>query len=408
MRHCDRSPHGRSPLAGGLRPCRGAALLVATVLVCVGAGSAPAQSPEPTQLPDSFEAQAKRKFRKAQNRPIKLGTSGSNLLDQTATHCCGGTLGALVEKNGIRYVLSNNHVIARLNKGRRGEPIIQPGLIDQPRTCIVPEPESETVAQLSAKKRIRFGLSRQNKVDAAIAEVRPGAVDPDGRIIKLGVPGDTPVEPRVGMAVKKVGRTTGLRRGSVVAVNARATVDFLEECGSDVVRTARFVDQFIVMGNQNSFSGGGDSGSVVYRDVESCPSPVGLLFAGDGTYTLASPATTVLKVMGNREPTGEVAFVGCRSSAQGDFQAAGLSGRRPIVDEREVEAATRVIERRERQLFATPGVEAVGVGVTLSGPLAPAILVFVSRDREEMLGVLPAELDEHAVEVIPSGRFIAY
>ena len=68
-----------------------------------------------------------RKHRKRQKRPIKLGISGGNILDSTfffgLQFCCSGTLGALVEKNGTLYVLSNNHVLARVNRGEVGEPI---------------------------------------------------------------------------------------------------------------------------------------------------------------------------------------------------------------------------------------------------------------------------------------------
>ena len=81
--------------------------------------------------PIEADAQGKAKFRREQNRPIKLGTSGGSARDRTvfadSTACCSGTLGGLVEKNGKLYVLSNNHVIARINKGKKGEAIIQPG-----------------------------------------------------------------------------------------------------------------------------------------------------------------------------------------------------------------------------------------------------------------------------------------
>ena len=53
----------------------------------------------------------------AQNLPIILGTSGGNADDKVTqggrTTCCSGTLGSLVVRNGINYILSNNHVLAR-------------------------------------------------------------------------------------------------------------------------------------------------------------------------------------------------------------------------------------------------------------------------------------------------------
>src|SRR5205809_920420 len=52
-------------------------------------------------------------------------------------YCCGGTLGSLVQVNGVQYIMSNYHVfesdIVTGGNGiiaQNGDPIIQPGLID--------------------------------------------------------------------------------------------------------------------------------------------------------------------------------------------------------------------------------------------------------------------------------------
>src|SRR5687768_13564337 len=47
-----------------------------------------------------------------QERPIKLGVSGGNATDVANGFCCSGTLGALVQKGGSRFILSNTHVFA--------------------------------------------------------------------------------------------------------------------------------------------------------------------------------------------------------------------------------------------------------------------------------------------------------
>jgi len=41
-----------------------------------------------------------------------------------------GTLGCLVQKDGVQYILSNNHVLANSNDARIGDPIYQPGVYD--------------------------------------------------------------------------------------------------------------------------------------------------------------------------------------------------------------------------------------------------------------------------------------
>ena len=41
-----------------------------------------------------------------------------------------GTLGCLVRKGGVTYILSNNHVLANSNAASPGDPILQPGPYD--------------------------------------------------------------------------------------------------------------------------------------------------------------------------------------------------------------------------------------------------------------------------------------
>ena len=153
-----------------------------------------------------------------QARPIQLGTSGGNANDFFSCglldYCASGTLGALVHRGGRKFILSNNHVLARSNDGTVGDDITQPGLIDS--QC---EPAG-AVADLSAFVRLKFDGSA-NTADAAIAEVRLGQVDESGAILDIGIPSATPVEASPGMRVKKSGRTTGLTKGRVLAVKIR-------------------------------------------------------------------------------------------------------------------------------------------------------------------------------------------
>ena len=72
-----------------------------------------------------------------QTAPIQLGTSGGWRSDLANGYCCGGTLGSLVQVNGIQYILSNYHVLeADIVTGgnnliaNTGDAVIQPGLID--------------------------------------------------------------------------------------------------------------------------------------------------------------------------------------------------------------------------------------------------------------------------------------
>ena len=81
-------------------------------------------------LPSSGFADSGAAHRAAQTVPVKLGTSGGNVKDVSKAFCCSGTLGALVTRNGVSYVLSNNHVLARSGTAAVNEDVSQPGLID--------------------------------------------------------------------------------------------------------------------------------------------------------------------------------------------------------------------------------------------------------------------------------------
>ena len=85
-----------------------------------------------------------------QGLPIDLGTTGSSrehLVIKNRLFCYTGTLGALVTKNGVDYILSNNHVLAKENENLDqgtgfDDQIIQPGILDVG-TCSISSGENE-------------------------------------------------------------------------------------------------------------------------------------------------------------------------------------------------------------------------------------------------------------------------
>jgi hypothetical protein len=347
--------------------------------------------------------------RDEQQFPIQLGTSGGNINDSSKAFCYGGTLGALVEDaNGNQYILSNNHVLARTNLATIGEDIIQPGLIDQSPTCF--KDTTDIVADLSAVIPILFktkGTMPPNSVDAAIARVRAGKVDPTGFIIDIGTPSSDTVAPSLDMAVKKSGRTTGLTNGNITAVNATIDVSY----GSG--KTARFINQ-IVVGSGN-FIAGGDSGSLMVEDGVPSPRAVGLLFAGGSNTAIANPIDDVLNAFG-------VSMVGSGPSASiigkilawvktilsvVEIQAANAQ-LPPQASEAAVDAVRRVKERHEGRLLAIPGVIGVGVGVSEKTSRQAAIEIYVKEAGESLHRVLPKSLDGVEVKIIETGEIRAY
>jgi hypothetical protein len=233
-------------------------------------------------------------------RPVVGGTSIAPLGQSYV-----GTLGCLVRKAGRLHALSNNHVLANVDSLPAGTPIIQPG------------PESgggfrgDRFARLSEAVPLRFRRDEMNEVDAALArvdaaaQVRPGALFPmPGRPVPYD-PSRT-VAPRPGLAVAKVGRTSGATHGVVADV---AVEGVRVNYGSEElpVVSAPFRGILVVRCEdpRTPFSLPGDSGSLI---VEAATGhPVGLLFAGGPAagrrgellwHTLACPFRTVARILG--------------------------------------------------------------------------------------------------------------
>lgn len=220
-----------------------------------------------------------------------------------------GTLGCLVIRGGELFILSNNHVLADVNRGRIGDPIIQPGRYDGGTLA-------DEIALLADFIPIRFGTEEaecplangveralnwaaravgsshrmqsyrltpaENRVDAAIA--RPLSPDlVERQILEIGLPQGVH-EATLGTRVQKSGRTTGHTWSTIRQIDVTVGVDYDG-------RTATFTDQFMA----GAMSGGGDSGSAVL-DEEGYV--VGLLFAGSDLTTVINPIQFVLDALG--------------------------------------------------------------------------------------------------------------
>ena len=345
--------------------------------------------------------------------PIQLGTSGGNIKDISKGFCYGGTLGALVkDASGNQYILSNNHVLARTNAAALGEDIIQPGLIDQSPACF--KDSTDIVANLSNFISINFktkGTMRTNAVDAAIAQVRVGNVDPTGFIIDIGTLSSDTVAPSLSMAVKKSGRTTGLTHGNITAVNATIDVSY----GSG--KTARFTNQIVV--GPGSFIAAGDSGSLMVENVVTDPRAVGLLFAGGSTTAIANPIGDVLDAFNvsmvgtGTGPDPSLSLLGkilaWAKKFLGVTETQAASAQLPAhVSESAVDAVRRVKERHEGRLLATPGVIGVGVGLSDTIMKQAAIEIYVKQATEPLRQALPKSLDGVEAKIVETGEIRAY
>jgi hypothetical protein len=211
-----------------------------------------------------------------------------------------GTFGCLVRRGDDVFILSNNHVLADVNEGKLGDPIFQPAVADggtagdriatladyvpidfgtSAAECRVAELLSRSLNYVAAA----FGSSHElravkktpgvNRVDAALA--RP--LSPDlvkSEILNIGVPVGVG-EITLGMAVQKMGRTTGYTQGRITQIDATVRIDYEGP-------TALYTGQIVA----SPMSQGGDSGSAV---LDMDRRVVGLLFAGsDGASIINS------------------------------------------------------------------------------------------------------------------------
>ncbi|MBI5475533.1 MAG: hypothetical protein HY964_02205 [Ignavibacteriales bacterium] len=238
-----------------------------------------------------------------QTPPIQLGTSGGWRYDLANGYCCGGTLGSLITKNGVQYILSNYHVLwADIVSGGNsrvataGDPVIQPGLIDV--SCNAAN--AQNVATLSGS-----GSLPGANVDAGYAQVISGMVATNGAILEIGTISATTVSATVGQLVKKSGRTTGLTRSSVSGLNATISIAYDNECAGGAAFTKTFTGQIVIKNRNSKFLNSGDSGSLMVQDITTNPKAIGLLYAGSSTTAIANPINSVLSWAGNATMVGQ-------------------------------------------------------------------------------------------------------
>jgi hypothetical protein len=219
-----------------------------------------------------------------------------------------GTFGCLVRRGDEVFILSNNHVLADVNAGKAGDPILQPGVADGgtaddhiakladyvPIDFGTSEPECSIIDFITKTLNYvagAFGSSHQlqavkktpgvNRVDAALA--RP--LSPDlvkNEILNIGVPVGVGAV-TLGLDVQKMGRTTGYTTGKITQIDATVQIDY------DGL-TALYSGQIIA----SPMSQGGDSGSAV---LDMDKRVVGLLFAGSDAATIINPIDEVFSAL---------------------------------------------------------------------------------------------------------------
>lgn len=208
-------------------------------------------------------------------RPVPCGVSCGHF------KITAGTIGALVVLDNNRLaILSNNHVLANENNAVRGDNILQPGRIDGGQN------PGDLIGVLERFEPIVF--PGPNLVDAAAAWTSFALVRADHITYRVN---PTPRAPSLNLSVMKNGRTTQATQGLIVGI----AVNSVRVAYSGGV--ALFDNQVIIRGAGTApFSQGGDSGSLIVST--GTRQPVGLLFAGSATHTIANPIDAVMSKLG--------------------------------------------------------------------------------------------------------------
>jgi hypothetical protein len=216
-------------------------------------------------------------------RPVPVGASVGHF------EITAGSVGAFVrvEDDDRARLLSNNHVLANENRASTGDEILQPGPADGGRRG------EDRIATL--ERYVALDTAGVNEVDGALALLDDGIEfvnEIDGQPL-----GAQPAPPAEVEAVIKQGRTTGLTRGTVSAIE----VDGVAVAYS--AGTLRFDNQIEITGAAGAFSAGGDSGSLIVD--QSTLGGAALLFAGSETggpggagVTYGNPLGTVFERLG--------------------------------------------------------------------------------------------------------------
>jgi hypothetical protein len=252
---------------------------------------------------------------------------------------------------------------------------------------------------------------KSSNVDTAIALVVPGTVDSTGGILELGAGGGAGAPaagagaPSVGEHVAKSGRSTGLTCSTVSSVNTTAKVDYQPSCNQGTTFTVTFRNQIVISGG--SFSASGDSGALVVDSDTAVP--IGLLYAGSSTDTVANPINDVLHALSDPS-TGDVpSVVGgaqhsvpCTSTQSASAPQAGVQ---PVSADA-IQHAANIKLRHERDLLRQPGVLAVGLGASATESGKPVLVIYT--DKNQLAPSLPKTFEGLKTRIVRSEHFRAF
>lgn len=340
-----------------------------------------------------------------------MGTSGGWIFDLANGYCFGGTLGSLIEIGGVKYILSDFHVLsADVTLGGNNKvaeafgPVIHPALIDV--SCN--SNSSEIVALLSDWSD-PLSPKGSTVIDAAIALVVDETfVDPTGSILGIGEIANVtlPAIESLRAAVKKSGRTTGLTSSTVVLIDASVNVTYENECAGSTRETATFTNQIVIDNKGSKFLAGGDSGSLLVENKNKAPKAIGLLFAGSSSYAIDNPIDDVLAAF-NAQMVGVAPSKdeGDGGSTTDGGTGNGNRGKKPRSDKAKIALAEAANKKAAAFMSRVP--QGVGHGIGLDASGEPYIAILVESMSDPAAAAVPAAIDGFSVRLVATGKIVA-
>lgn len=221
---------------------------------------------------------------RGRHRPVQGSISGKV---SGGTSC---TLGLVVYKNGKKGIWTNEHC-AHFQKDRTGSHFLQPspgdGGLNQDSIGIITDPP-------------RISNDKINKIDGIFI---PLSVEGETKIFNHGDYPKKWVEPRLGLKIWKIGRTTGRTEAVITHINMTANVNFGGNLGVN-----RFFPTFFAIQNNWDFIAGGDSGSIVMCEE----GVVGQVFSAASNFGIMTYGSVNRDELGITLKEKEVGFISFR------------------------------------------------------------------------------------------------
>ncbi|MGE5205954.1 MAG: hypothetical protein ACM3PW_10085, partial [Chlamydiota bacterium] len=179
-------------------------------------------------------------------------------------------------------------------------------------------------------------------------------------------------------------------------------ISYSTSCSGGTTFFVEFDNQVVISGG--SFSAAGDSGSLVVNSKTA--QPVGLLYGGDSTSTVANPIGPVLSALADSKGNVPTMVGGAQHAIVCPKLAAAAPASAEItVAPAEVARATEAANRYATRLMANTDVAGVVVGRSHDAPGSAAVVIYVKSLPQP--GTFPVQLDGVRTRIVSAASIQA-